>query len=264
MKALRTLVSLFALAACFSCAAPSVDITPRYGTFDIDGEFGIKGTAGGGTLATADIGQAGFSEDSGVLGVRADLNFGMPTLMLSAQSSNHDGSGTLSEDLTNADGQSIDKNATVDSKLDLGLYQGILTWDFVPTDVAELGLGFGVVGVDLSSSVTDKSPGGDTLDIDEFVPIPVLALRGGTQLGDFELSGVVDGMMASVQYDELTFIDLDVLARYRIYGGEDRMRFSIGLGYRHMALDVESKEDGEEIVLDVAFSGPYVLLQFSI
>ncbi len=262
MNLLRIFAASLTLIGCFSCAVPSADITPRYGTFDVDGDFGI-GDANG-VLATADIGQAGFSKDSGVLGVRADLDFGSPTLMLSAQRSNHDGSGTLSADLTNADGQTISAGAAVDSKLDLGLYQGILTWDLVPGDLAEVGLGFGVVGVDLSSSVTDTGPGGDTLDIDEFVPIPVLALRGGTQLGGLELSGVLDGMMASIQYDELTFIDLDVLARYRIFGGDDRMRFSVGLGYRHVALDVDSKEDGEEITLDVTFSGPYVLLQFSI
>jgi hypothetical protein len=263
MNTTRLLAALSFFALSLGCAAPSVDLIPRYGTLDIDGNFGIKGP-GNGLFATADIGQAGFSEDSGVIGLRADLNMGSPTLMLSAQSSNHDGSGTLSADLTNADGQSISAGAAIDSKLELGLYQGILTWDLVPSDLAEVGIGFGVVGLDLSSSVTDTSPGGDTLDIDEFAPVPVLALRGGAQLGDFEVSGVLDGMMASIQYDELTFIDLDVLARYRLFGGEDRMRFSVGLGYRHMALDVQTKEDNEEVALDISFSGPYVLLQFSI
>ncbi len=260
---LTTLAALVILALIPGCAIPSLDVMPRYGTFDVDGNFGVQDSGSGSSL-TADMGQAGFSKDNSVTGLRADLDFGMPRIMLSAQSSTHDGSGTLSTALTDANGNSIPINAPVDSTLDLGLYQGVVTWDFFPTDIGELGLGFGVVGVDVKGSITDTTVGGDTLDLDEFAPIPVLALRGGVELAGFEFSGMLNGMKLGVSDTDLYFLDLDLFARYAFFGGDDRMRFSLGLGYRRVDIDLESNEGGERIVLDAGFSGPYVFLQFSI
>ncbi|MCB9916017.1 MAG: hypothetical protein H6828_12880 [Planctomycetes bacterium] len=261
MRSLALALALSALAC--GCAAPSVDVMPRFGAVDPSGNFGIRDTGGVGTLNTADIEQAGFTKDDSVLGLRADLDAGMPRVTLALQQSNHDGSGTLSASLTDSNGNTINAGAPVDSKLDLGLYQGIVTWDVLPTEVWELGLGLGLVGVDVDASVTDTSPGGDTLDVNELVPIPVLAVRGGVVLGDFEITALLDGFRAAVKYDEVTFVDLDLFARYRLLGGEDRLRLSAGLGYRYTRLDVESNEDGEEIALDLGFSGPYLMLQAS-
>jgi hypothetical protein len=70
-------------------------------------------------------------------------------------------------------------------------------------------------------------------------------------------------MEASVGFNELSFIDLDLFARYAIVGGEDRLRVSAGLGYRHAELDIESSEDGEDIAVNFAFTGPYLLFQLS-
>ena len=123
------LVALSCLALTVGCAVPSVDVMPRYGTLDVDGSFGVQDTSGGGTLTRADLSTAGFQKDDSVLGLRADLDFGAPRVMLSGQSSNHDGSGTLSATLTDSNGNTIVAGTPVDSKLDLGLYQGVVTWD---------------------------------------------------------------------------------------------------------------------------------------
>ncbi|HIG12287.1 MAG: hypothetical protein ABGY71_10430 [bacterium] len=252
------LSTLLALALAPGCAVPSLDVMPRYGSLDIDGSFGITNS---GTLTLADLSQAGFEKDNGVLGLRADLDFGAPRLVISLQDSSHDGAGTLSADLTNGAGETISAGSSVDSALDIGLYQGVLTWDLFPGDTGELGIGLGIVAIDIDASITES--GGSTLDIDEFAPIPVISLRGGVKLGDLEVSGLLNAMEASVGFNELSFIDLDLFARYAIVGGEDRLRVSAGLGYRHAELDIESSEDGEDIAVNFAFTGPYLLFQLS-
>lgn len=260
MKSRWTTITL-ALSA--GCAVPSVDVMPRYGVVNVDGTFGVKDKSSPGALESADLGTAGFQKDSSVLGLRADVDFGMPRVVVSLQNSNHDGSGVLDATLTDSNGNTIVANTPVDSKLDLGVYQGLVTWDLVPTDLAEFGIGFGLTAIDADASVTEQG-GSNALDVDELIPLPVLALRGGVQAGDLELTGLLDGMKLSLSNDEVSFIDFDVFARYAVFGGDERMRLSIALGYRHIEVDLEADDGSEQALLDASFSGPYFALQFSI
>ena len=261
---IQKLTLVLALSLSAGCAIPSVDVMPRYGTVDAEGSFGVRDKTTPGSLETADMGTAGFQKDDSVLGLRADMDLGMPRFMVSLQNSNHDGSGTLDANLTDSDGNNITVGTPVDSRLDLGLYKGVVTFDLFPTEMFELGLGFGLAAIDAEASITDTAPGGDTLDVDELVPLPVLALRGGVQLGNFEVSGLLDGMKLSASDDDVTYVDLDLFARYAFFGGEDRMRLSVALGYRHVDVDLEADDGDEEALLDATFSGPYFALQFSI
>src|SRR5262249_54108985 len=54
--------------------------------------------------------------------------------------SSHDGSGTLQADVSDGT-TTIPAGTAVDSKLDLVLGEALVTWDFVPGDLVEAGLG---------------------------------------------------------------------------------------------------------------------------
>ena len=63
MKLTSSLLLLGALLAS-SCSVPSLRVAPRYGTFDMTGDFGIQ-TGAVSDVPTADLETAGVSKDDG-------------------------------------------------------------------------------------------------------------------------------------------------------------------------------------------------------
>jgi hypothetical protein len=243
-----------------ACSVPSADIMPRYGSFDVEGHFGITNSSLG-AVPVADLEQAGFDKDDGYVGLRADFDFGSPVIYASAQSTSHGGAGILGNDLDSGVANQIPAGTAVTTDMDLGLYQLGVTFDLVPSDLIEIGIGLGVTAVDLDARMTDDAmPLPNVIDTERTLPIPVLALRAGLALGDFEASGLLTGLDLSIDGDRVSFLDLDLLARYRFLGGDDHLSGSIGIGYRALALGVEYEDDGDRIDTDFRFGGPYLTL----
>jgi hypothetical protein len=250
---------LFTLPLAASCAVPSADIIPRYGQFDLDGHFGVN--AGGTTNGVNDLASAGFGDDDGFFGLRADLDFGSPMVTLSSQVTSHKGSGVTTEGLDTADG-SIGPGTNVYSDMDFGLHQAMFTFDVVPTDSVDVGIGLGFAYINVDATMMDMGAG--QVSVDESIVIPQLAIHAGVDLGDFEAVGLLSGFDLSSSGDQVTFIDLDLLARYRLIGGDDRVEGSIGFGYRATTLDLKYEDDGDDIDAEFRFQGPYVTLILSL
>ncbi len=248
---------LIVLGALSSCGAPSFGVTPRLGKLDIDGEIGVQSA---GVSATNSVESLGLVEDDSVFGARVDLDWGGVHVTASGQSSTHDGDGVLEAELSQG-GTTITAGTAVASELDIGLYSGVVTFDLLPTDNFELGLGLGVSVADFDTSFTDETTG-DRIATDEVVPIPVLAARGGFALGPVDVSVLAAGMAVAIDGDEATYIDLDAVARVRVLGSGDRFTGWLALGWRQVELDAEYEDDGEA-ELDLEFSGPYFGLVFA-
>lgn len=241
-----------------SCSVPSLRVAPRYGTFDMTGDFGIQ-TGAVSDVPTADLETAGVSKDDGFLGVKAELDIGAPVFTISTQVTDHSGSGVLDTDLSSG-GDSISAGTPVDNDIQFGLHQFAATFDFVPGDTIDVGLGLGVTVADLNATMTD---GVETLSTDELLPIPVLALRGQTVLGRFEASAMISGMAVELDGNELQFIDYEVEARWRLFGGDKHLAGEIGAGYRGVDLSVDFEDDGDSVSADFLLQGPYVQFAFS-
>jgi hypothetical protein len=248
--------SLLAVAVS-SCGAPSFGITPRLGKLDIDGNIGVEST---GVTAKNSVESLGLVEDDSVFGGRVDLDWGGVHVTAAGQSSTHDGDGVLEADLSQG-GTTITAGTAVESKLDIGIYSGVVTFDLLPTDNFELGLGLGVAAIDFDVSFTDPNSG-DRIATDETVPLPVLALRGAVALGPVDVSVLASGISVAIDGDEATYIDLDAMARVRVLGSGDRFTGWLALGWRQIDLDAEYEDDGEA-ELDLEFSGPYFGLTFA-
>ncbi|MEW6074258.1 MAG: hypothetical protein AB1726_16900 [Planctomycetota bacterium] len=242
-----------------ACATPSLSIAPRYGTFDVDGSFGISST---GVVATNDLSDIGIAEDDGVLGGRIDFDFGSPHLTVATQSSSHGGRGTLTAAIDH-DGVTLDVGDDVETDLDLDLHDAALTFDLVPGDAVELGIGLGVTVFGIDMAVRDLATG-DQIETDQTLPIPVLAARLGAEWGRFDAEALVTGFDLSYQGDSASFYDVDVFGRYRLLGGRDHLRGSVVLGYRLMTFDIEYDDDESDAELDLDLGGPYVGLQFGL
>ncbi|MCC6407571.1 MAG: hypothetical protein IT453_10405 [Planctomycetes bacterium] len=255
----QRLVPFFGLALLFAaCSAPSARIMPRYAQLDIGGDIGVQ--QGSSVTAQASVDALGLEKDDGVLGARIDAQLG-GHWTFSFQSSTHDGDGVADATLSQS-GFTINVGDPVSSKLDLGLYQGAVTWDLLPTDVVELGLGLGVTAVDIDAEITEKI-GGESVATNEIVPIPVLQGRLGFDLGPVEVEGLLGWVSIDYSGDEATFLDFDGMASWRFFGDDDRLAGWLALGYRYVDVEVAYDDSGDSVDAQIDFSGPWLGLALS-
>jgi len=233
----------------------SVSAIPRFGRLDLDGEVGIN-DASSGSSASNSISDTGLDDDRSVPGARVDLEAAGMTTTFQLSSSSHGGTGTLTADLDDGT-TSIPAGSTVRSDLDLLLGEAIVTWDFVPGDTVELGLGFGATLFDVDAQFQDTGSG-DTISTDEVLPLPLLAARVGVALGDFDVSLLAGGFAIEIDDDDATFVDVDLMARWKVFGAAGRRVGAIVLGYRHVELDLDYDDDDAAVELDLELSGPYL------
>jgi hypothetical protein len=238
------------------CSGPSLDVMPRYGQFNVDGDFGA--TAGAVVLTnTAD--EVGIDDDDGYVGARVDFKWGLPHLIISAQTTDHSGDGVLANDI-DIDGTTITAGTAVTTDFDLGLYNALLLFDILPTDNFEFGIGFGLSAIDLDA---EFSGGGSSISTNEILPVPVVALSGGAQFRRLEVSALLSGMDVSIDDNDLGYIDFDAFARLGLLRPDDRGRVSLVLGYRHLDIDLEYEDGSDNVVFDMTFDGPYAGLEVS-
>jgi hypothetical protein len=252
-----------AVQALAACSTPQFDVTPRYGYLDIEGDIGVSDASlSGGVTATNDVGDLGFQEDDGVPGVRADLKFGVPHIVLNYQQSDHGGSGQATATISDGDGNSIAAGTPVDSDLELGVLNGLLLFDFFPLmDTFELAIGFGATALEIDTAITDQTNPSSSVSAEATVPLPVVALQVGGEIGAFELAGLVQGITAQYEGDEATYLDLDAFFRWRFLG--EQRGLGLMIGYRRFLIDAEYDDGDTDADLDVTFSGPYLALQIS-
>lgn len=249
------LVASSLVLVCAACSAPSLSVQPRFGTSKIDGHIGAS--SGSTTIGTNSLDDSlGLDKDNSVPGVRVDAQFGSPHLTLAYQKSSYDGDGTLDADITK-DSTTITAGTAVRSNLDLGLYGGLVTFDLLPIETVELGIGLGVQVADMSASIESS---GQRISVDETVPIPVLAARVGVDVWRLHFEALGSGLKVDYNGDDATFYDLDLSGRFRIVGG-DHLRGSLVGGWRLAHFDVEYDDGGDHIDASLRQSGPYIGLE---
>src|SRR5262245_7049598 len=252
MKRIAASCLLFLASA---CSTVHLAVLPRVGNFEPEGEIALSGSAGGvGVDATNSVEALGLVEDEGVPGIRADLDWGRSRWTLAWQQSEHGGTGTLEAEISDDDA-SIAAGTQVDSVFDMGLGEFLVTFDVVPGDTFELGLGLGATLFDLDVSVTDPL-GGDTVDPDESTfAAPLVALRGGVRFGRVDLEALLGGIDFTYDGDSASLYDLDVLARVNLLGEHGRAHGALVVGYRLVDLDLDYDEDdgSGQVEADVDF-----------
>lgn len=245
----------FALA---SCALPSLDVQPRYATPSIEGEAGLSSSGVG---AAADLEDAGLDDDDTIAG-RLDFKFGMPHLVVLAQTPRFEGEGTLDVAITDGT-NTIAAGANVASKLDLEMYDAALLFDLIPGDTLELALGFGAAYLDMSL-LFEEDGTGTMVASDEAVPVPLLAAGAAVWIGPVEVVAFAGGMQYEYDDNDFSYLDLDAFARWKLFGGSHRLRASLVGGYRRTDLDVEYDDGASRVDADLTISGPYVGLELSL
>ena len=258
---IHTTLALLALSLLGSCGLPKAGFTPRFVTFDIEGDLLVS--EGGATLAS-DVETMGFSEDSNSFAPRADFEWGAFELTLAHSSTDHSGTGVADASLEFGGGDVILPGENIQNDFELGLTELIMTWDLIPGDTIDFGIGFGATLADVDLTITSLDNPGIEYDTDESLPIPMIAGRLGVELGDFNAEALVSGLSVDVDGDKATVIDVDLGLRYNLVDLGGQVMGALTLGYRSFDLDVEydDEDSGEEVDIDIGFSGPYFGLSF--
>ena len=230
------------------CAGPRFDAAVMYARMDLDGDVGVQN---GSVNASNGFEDLGLDDTEGAPGARVDVKWGAPHLSVAYLATSFSGTGTAEADLSQG-GATIPAGATVDSDLDLDSGALLLTFDFLPTDAFELGLGFGVSALDFHGTVEDAATG-DRVEGDQAFPFPVLALRGGARFGRLEATALASGSTIEFDGDSADFYDLDFQARWQVFEPA-----WLELGWRQIGVDADFEEDNANVVLDLVLSGPYL------
>ena len=254
----RIALSGLLVLACAACSAPSIVLTPRLSRFDIDGSVGVQ--QGSSISGKATIDSLGIEEDTSVLGGRVDITGG-GHWTFSAQRSSHNGEGVADAELSSGS-TTISVGDPVTSQLELGLYSGAVTFDLIPTDMIEVGLGLGVTALDLNAHFRDELTS-EEVNTSDIVPVPHLTGRIAFDAGPLEVSGLVNWIHLNYRETSATYLDIDTMARLRVLGNSDRVAGHVAIGYRFLNVKANYESSGDSVDVDVDFKGPWIGLSLS-
>lgn len=244
------LLAALSLLATSCSLVPSLSVTPRYGWLEPNGDVSVSSASAN---AASDVETLGLEEE-GTFSPRLDFGWGPLDLMASGFQTEFEGRG-FAEAQLDLGGVIINQGEAVDSSLDLLVGGVSATFDLIPTQLFDLGLGLGVTYVDFDARIRSVNTGLSVGSAEEFV-IPVLAARLGTQLGPVKLNLHGSGLSGSYEDIDATLADFDLFAEYSF---EDLLSFyaAVVVGYRYLMLDVEYVEQQSDIDAELDFSGVY-------
>ncbi|MEX1024884.1 MAG: hypothetical protein WD226_07375 [Planctomycetota bacterium] len=255
MKLRRSLAvfstSLVALLAATSCSiVPEARGALRYQLLEPSGD--LAASSGGGSSSTS-LDRLGLGDREELLSPRADVSWGPVDLMVSAFDLSASGSGEV-DGTYELGGVTIPAGESVDSDLDLTHVSALMTWDLVPTDLIDIGIGFGVAYIDFDVTLDGEFSG--TARTAEEVPIPVLALRAEVDLGPVTGNLHVSGMSIDIDDVDAMYLDADAFVAYRfseLLGVEAQLQ----VGYRHVELEFDYDDGGSNVDGELELSGVY-------
>jgi hypothetical protein len=242
------LPAVLALLSLGACALPRIEATPEYGLAKLHGDLGA---ANGSISAHADFDDLGLDDHEGYPGARVDLQWGAPHLTVDFARWSFSGDGTATAQLEH-DGTVIPVGASVASDVDLTRGAAVVTFDVLPTDAFELGLGVGLEALDFEGKVRDTGTN-QSFETREQVPIPVLAARAAAGFGPLGVDALVTGSGWAIGDDEVRYYAVDLRARWEFNAHVHAL-----LGWRRWHTDLEYSSGGDRVDADMTIDGPYL------
>ena len=233
-----------------SCGLPSLALHPRMGAMDLDGHLAAN-TTGAPAMATS-AADLGLDEGEDEVMPRADLKWVGMHLSASQFTAAYAGTGQVDADI-DLGGGTIGADAAVATDLDLDVTSLHYTWDLIPGETVEAGIGLGLALVDFKTSIVETI-GLNSVSTEEFIPVPLLAARLGFNLGPVELSGVAGFLQISDGDNEASVRDLDLMAVYEVFSGTGAS-LGLNVGYRQFDLEANYGDGDSTVDMDLGLSG---------
>lgn len=182
-----------------------------------------------------------------------------------ASRGSYTGGFTLSTDVVR-DNTQLDSGAVVSGTLDLNLYALSTIFGLIQAK-HDLGLGIGVLLLNMASNYTTKDVNGQEVNLggDEWFPMPFLAMMGRLNFSDrFRIVGSVGGAYYKGEQDGANFKVLyytyDITAAYEFLQAGS-MTYTVDVGYRNLFMDMDiTKDIGSYHEKDI-YSGPYATIR---
>lgn len=249
------LIALIAAVALPSCGAPSASVTPFIASVGIDGDLAVGD--GAGTSVASNFDDLGLNDNEAVVGGIVRLNFAGAELSVAGYGVDFSGTGTATGDFE-YQGSVISAGTDVASDISLDTARALFTWDIIPLDGLDLGLGFGVTLLDLDLRLQEIGGAGTTITSKELIPVPLLAARAAWTWGPVDLRADAGGLVIEYDESEASVFDIGVSASVALFGGGDLV-----VGYKTVKIDAEYSDDDAVIDTDLDLDGYYMGVQFS-
>lgn len=243
------------------CGVPTGRFSARGGPLYLDG--GVSSTRGGDVVqAQASVDDLGLDDPEIAFQPKAEVDWGGLNLSLDGFSVGYEGTGIATADLEIGGQPPIVPGVGVDTSLDLTYVMLKATWDFIPGDLLDAGIGLagGIVDYDLS---IHEVRGIGTFDTSKTVPIVYPVIRVGSLLGPVRIVGYLGGLGLSLNGDKIKYIDGELYAGVRLFGEESRFKGWMSLGYRYIDFTYEYDSGDSDLDLDATISGPYLSLEIT-
>lgn len=212
----------------------------------VDGDIALASATGGvPASASQDIGSAfGLGDEQGSPYLRGQLDLGTLVLTASAFAFEERGQGVL-----NATFGGLSATTPVATELEFANAKISAAFDFDLGPV-KLSPGLALDLFDFRFKATETTFG-NSEQIDEFTPVPMLFLRG--EAGISAVAAVVEvGWLKTPEIDsaELMLLDLEALVELRLAPG-----FHLFAGYRSIDIDGKGETDTDSFEVDLSVSG---------
>ncbi len=142
--------------------------------------------------------------------------------------------------------------------MDMTTTSVLWTYNWGLGDTAHFGLGLGVTALGIAMQVTEEITG-ETGEMDETLPIPLIGLRLGGDIGPVRVEATYAFLEVDVDEGSVSVTDMD------IYGGLDVLgdMGTLVIGYREFAFDASFADASDSADLDLQLGGPYVGFRFA-
>ncbi|MDP6520441.1 MAG: hypothetical protein QF599_05300 [Planctomycetota bacterium] len=241
------------LLALSSCGLPSLALHPRLGAMDVEGHLAANTDVAPVATTTDDLG-LGEGEDE--MMPRADFEWIGMHLSASQFTAAYSGSGQVTAEI-DLGGDVIDMGEDVNTDLDLDVTSIHHTWDLIPGETVEAGIGLGVALIDFQTRMEAMTLApGNKVETSESIPVPLLAARLGLKFGPVSISGVAGFLQISDGENEAAVTDLDIMAGYEVFSGTGAS-LGVNVGYRQFDFEANYDDGASTVDLDLGLSGIY-------
>ena len=248
-------IAAAALITLTACGAPSASVTPFIASVGINGDLAVGDGAGTSVASTFD--DLGLDDNEAVVGGLVRLNFAGAELSIAGYGVDFAGTGTATGDFE-FQGSVISAGTNVASDVRLNTARALFTWDIIPLDGLDLGIGFGATLLDLDLSLRELGGAGTSIQSEELIPVPLLAARAAWTWGPVDLRADAGGLVIEYDESEASIFDIGVSAQVDLFGVGDLV-----VGYKTMKIDAEYSDDDALIDTDLDLDGYYMGVQFS-
>ncbi len=240
------------------CVVPSIDAVSAAGQYSLNGNFGATAS---GSAVTSDLESLGLDDEEVGFQPRVDFRWLGMHLSVDYVGADFQGDG-VAEATIEIGGGTISQDADVRTELELGDLKGAFTFDFIPGDTFELGLGVAVAALAFDLHMVEQNGAGE-IETDETVPVPLLAGRFGLQLGAFRFyldAGYAD---ASIEEGDIVLADYELGASVNLFGEGSGLAGRLAGGWRGIDVDADYEDDESDVSVDFVLDGPFLGLALS-